>query len=78
MSRTRFEGVILADSAKAIYFQSHYWDDATWLPKSQIVMYEDGDFFWVVEVNDWLANKNGLLEFSHYSAEQMEKINGAR
>lgn len=73
-----FEGVILGDSPKALFFQCHYWEEGMWLPKSQVQLEPDGDFFHVVRVKSWLAEKNGLLEFSHYDAEHMERINAAR
>ena len=78
MSWSRFEGVIHVDSPKAIFFQSHYWEEGTWFPKSQVRIAKDGDFFHIVEVRDWLTEKNGLLEFSYYSAEHMEAMNAPR
>lgn len=71
---TRFEGVIHAYSPKAIFFQSWYWEEGLWLPASQIRWYADGELTYVIEMRDWLADKNGLLEFTQYSAQHMESL----
>lgn len=70
-----FEGVVLFTTGKAIAFQSHYWDSFLFLPMSQITIeQEDSGFSYVVHVKDWLAKKRNLMEFTHYSAEQIEEI----
>lgn len=73
---SRFEGVIHAHSAKAIFFQSWYWEEGLWLPKSQVRMFEDGESDYVIDVRDWLAEKNGLMEFTPYTAQQIGQIHG--
>ena len=75
MKWSQFEGVILGSSAKAVFFQSHYWDEGTWLPLSQVTIEPDGDFFHVVKVKGWLVEKKELEEFCHFGAEHMEKLN---
>jgi hypothetical protein len=70
-----FEGVIHFTSARAILFQSHYWEGPIWLPLSQIEMYPDYDsaFEVVVKVSSWICGKNELEEFTYYSEEDVKK-----
>ena len=70
-----FEGYVLRMTPKAIQFQSYYWDGAIWLPLSQVVLVPDGEMTHVVYVKAWLANKRGLLEFTHYSEADIEGFN---
>lgn len=72
---SRFEGVVLTHSEKAIFFQSWYWEDGIWLPRSQVRMFEDGDFSHIVDVRDWLTDKRNLMEFTPYTAQQIEAMN---
>lgn len=76
MSRNQFEGVIHVTSGKAIFFQSHYWDSPIWLPRSQIFLREESEYEYVVLVKDWLCNKKGLMEFTQYSEQQIEEMDG--
>jgi hypothetical protein len=69
-----FEGVILQRSARALMFQSHYWEGGVWFPNSQVEVLPDGDMSVVVHVNDWLASKRGILEFTPYSVHDIERI----
>lgn len=59
-----FEGVIEASSSKAVLFRAHNWDEAAWIPRSQMdIVAEDPDAEpkeftlhikkWLVEKNDW-------------------------
>lgn len=75
---SRFEGAIHAYSSKAIFFQSWYWEAGLWFPSSQVRIEPDGDMFFVVEIRDWLTEKNGLLEFAQYSAEELELMRGPK
>lgn len=71
-----FEGYLLRTTARAVLFHGHYWGGALWLPMSQIEMEPDGDLgAVVVKVRPWLTSKKGLMEFSHYSAEEIEGMN---
>lgn len=72
-----FEGVVHVMSARALLFQSHYWEAPMWLPLSQVEIIEDFDcpLETVVKVSAWLCGKNDLKEFSHYTTEDMEKRN---
>lgn len=70
-----FEGRITNWSGAAILFQGQFWESGVWLPRSQVVVDEDEDGV-VVRVKDWLAKKNGLLEFTHYTKEELEAMNG--
>lgn len=72
-----FEGYVVYRTGKAILFNGHYWDGALWFPLSQINVVEDPESIeWVISVADWLCNKKGLLEFSHYSEEEIENMSG--
>lgn len=72
-----FEGFIRRNTFKAIEFESYYWDGTLWLPKSQIEIIRDVDaaFEVVVFVKPWLMKKRNLLEFTYYTAPEMEKFN---
>jgi hypothetical protein len=72
-----FEGVVHADTPKAIFFQSHYWEEGMWLPKSQLKIEADGDFFHLVKVRNWLMKKNNMFEFHFYPLEFMEAVNAS-
>lgn len=77
MMWTTFEGRILMWTNSAILFEGVYWEGCMWLPKSQVII-EHEDMLSdakVVKLKDWLANKKGLLEFTHYSAEELEAMN---
>lgn len=76
MAWSTFEGVIITHTAKAVLFQSWYWEDGMWFPTSQVRWQEDGPVSCVIEVRDWLANKNGLLEFTQYTSQQLEVMRG--
>lgn len=63
---TQFIGFIVAYSGKAILFQDHFWWSPRWLPRSQLLFVDpatDTDEN-VIQVKDWLCNKNGLDEFT--------------
>lgn len=68
-----FEGEVITASRAAILFHGNYWEGALWLPRSQLVLLEDGNNH-VIKVKPWLCNKKGLLEFSHYNEEQIQKM----
>lgn len=74
--RSTFEGVIETYTSKAILFHGWYWEAPIWLPRSQITLEEDSGISFVVHVKDWLCNKKGLLEFTPYSAEEIERMDG--
>lgn len=69
---SRFEGIIVGHSAKAILFQGWYWEAPVWLPTSQTRLYPDEDSY-VVDVRDWLTEKRGILEFTSYTEEQLNE-----
>lgn len=73
---TTFEGRLVNWSGAAVCFQGQYWEGGVWLPRSQVEI-EDDDGGVVIRVKDWLAKKNGLLEFTHYGAAELEAMNGA-
>lgn len=60
-----FEGYIIADTVRAVLFQSHYWHAAEWMPKSQIAIRREDDTPEVVIVaTPWIAGQKGLEEFT--------------
>lgn len=69
-----FEGVITKSSGAAICFKGQYWEGEVWFPRSQTIV-EDDDEGVVVKIKDWLTKKNGLLEFTHYGAAELEAMN---
>tara|TARA_Y100000310_G_scaffold324866_1_gene387318 strand:+ start:9931 stop:10173 length:243 start_codon:yes stop_codon:yes gene_type:complete len=77
MSESQFEGTVIGESVSAVLFQGVYWAGGVWLPKSQIRLEEDlpDSFFQILYVKDWLANKNGILEFTEYSESEIEGFN---
>lgn len=72
-----FEGYALFWTNSAVLFQSHYWEGAIWLPRSQ-VYFHDPDLDtpeMVVTVKNWLCQKNGFGEFMHIGEAEIERIN---
>lgn len=71
-----FEGVTHVQTARAILFQSHYWEAPMWLPISQIQIERTHDepLETVVKVKSWLCSKRGFHEFSYYTKEEIEKM----
>ena len=74
MSYHTVEGRILYRSARAMAFQSNYWEGPLWFPNSQCEVTPDGDDGVVIKVKDWLASKRGILEFTHYAMHDIERI----
>ena len=70
---TTFEGVLTKGSPAAVCFQGQYWEGELWFPRSQVEIEADGEGV-VIRVKDWLAKKNDLLEFTHYSAAAIEAM----
>lgn len=60
-----FEGVIEAWSAKSYLFRGDFWDNAEWVPKSQIKVVEMDENVVpkraVIEIAGWLCEKNGWV-----------------
>ena len=71
---TTFEGRILFWTQRSIFFQCHYWEGAVFFPISQLEIEPDGDEGYVIRVRDWLTNKRGILEFTHYNEADIERI----
>ena len=75
MAVSTFEGNVLVNTGRALRFQGYYWDGPLWFPTSQLTVTEEGELgHMVIEVRDWLVKKRGLLEFTQYDAEQIEKM----
>lgn len=70
---TTFEGMITKSSSAAVCFQGQYWGGDLWFPRSQVEIEQDlpEEGTVVIKVKDWLTKKNGLLEFTNYSAEEI-------
>lgn len=45
------------------------------MPRSQIRMEEDDEIGHVIDVRDWLMEKRSMLEFTPYTAQQIEAMN---
>lgn len=73
---TTFEGRITKGSPAAVCFQGQYWEGEVWFPRSQVEIEEDEDGV-VLRLKDWLAKKNGLLEFTRYGVTELEAMNGS-
>ena len=73
-----FEGMILARTARAVLFQSNYWDAPLWFPVSQANIVPDGDMSVVIHVKEWLTTKRGLLEFTAYSENEIKGFAGTQ
>jgi len=59
-----FCGYIEAETARAWLFRAHFWDEPTWLPKSQVTIRRDLDTDEVsVVLPHWLCVKNSFKEF---------------
>jgi hypothetical protein len=74
MGWTTFEGRITKSSGSAVCFQSQYWEGEVWFPRSQTIIEDDEDGV-VLKVNDWLAKKRDMLEFTHYGMAELEAMN---
>ena len=58
-----FNGTVEAESSKAILFKSWFWDEASWVPKSQAIINRSDTTEEVnVKIKAWLCKKNGLVE----------------
>ena len=57
------EGTVEGSSAKAILFRGDFWDEASWLPRSQIEIVEQPDEPGraIVYIRRWLCKKNGWM-----------------
>jgi len=76
MTWTTFEGRITKGSPAAVCFQGQYWEGGVWFPRSQVEIEDDEDGV-VLKLKDWLAKKNGLLEFTRYGTAELEAMNGS-
>jgi hypothetical protein len=73
--RSTFEGYVHMQTARALLFQSHYWEAPMWIPLSQAEVEKDFDSLeTVVHVKDWLCRKKNLLEFTFYVEEDIRKM----
>lgn len=77
MAYTTFEGRIVETTGAAFLFHGVYWEQPMWMPFSQALIEEDNPDTGhvVVRLKDWLAGKKRLLEFTHYSALEIEEMN---
>lgn len=65
--RCQFEGYILHDTNRAVLFQSHYWEEPDFMPKSQIEIIRDPDTDEVVLIaSSWISKQKGLKEVNYY------------
>ena len=57
-----FEGQVLSTTKKAVLFQGNYWHRPLWLPRSQILLDDEGGE-WYAAIKPWLCRKNFVGEF---------------
>jgi len=72
MSYHTFEGTVHFYTSSALLFQSHYWEGALWFPRSQSLVFPDGDYNQVIKIKSWLCDKNDIQEFTSYDATEIE------
>lgn len=66
----RFEGFIIASTARAILFQGHYMEHAHWFPRSQIEVVPTDDLMeTVIDASEWISRMKGLREFTYHDHE---------
>ena len=72
-----FEGTVVMYSGAAVWFHGVYWEGVLIFPLSQVTIEPDNEDTGhvVMSVRRWLASKRGLLEFTHYSKEEIEAMN---
>ena len=70
-----FEGHIHFMTARAVRFQSHYWEGPLWFPMSQVSLHRDPDapFEVVLVAKPWIAKVKDVFEFTHYTQEEIEQ-----
>lgn len=75
MARETFEGHVEFFTGAAVLFWGVYWESPLWLPLSQVTLFVDDleNDTWVLILNGWLADKNDLREFTHYTKEDIEE-----
>lgn len=65
-----FEGYVLVSTARAIMFQSHYWEHAHWFPRSQIeVRTQQDEDEVIITASDWICNMKRVREFTYHDHE---------
>jgi hypothetical protein len=76
MSVTTFEGRIEGYTGAALRFHGVYWEGPLWFPLSQVEIIEDNPDTGhvVLRVRDWLTKKRGMLEFTHYTLEEIKAM----
>ena len=59
-------GFVIGETARAWFFQDHYWSAPDWMPKSQTTLYRDTDTMEVrLVTSPWLEKVNDLKEFEY-------------
>lgn len=66
----QFEGYVHFSTARAILFQSHYWEHAHWFPRSQIeIVPTTDDEETVIIASAWISRMKNVREFEYNDRE---------
>lgn len=69
-----FEGFVIAETDRALLFQSHYWLNADWLPRSQITILREIDTHEIrVLASNWICLQKNIEEFKMRNNEDVNK-----
>jgi len=69
-------GYIETQTARAVLFKAHHWDEAQWLPKTQVTIDRDpSSDEATVKIAGWLARKNGWAEYGEIDVVDQIKDN---
>lgn len=56
-----FLGYIVTETIRAFFFQSWYWKEPLWMPKSQVTV-DWGDYEVKLIATDWICGQNEIEE----------------
>lgn len=56
-----FLGYVVEETIKAFFFQSWYWKEPIWMPKSQVTV-TWGDYEVKLVASGWISDQNNLKE----------------
>lgn len=66
-SKHEFAGTVEAQTAAAVKFQAHQWDEPKWFPLSQVQLELIDDQIepaeYILLIPHWLAEKEGVSEY---------------
>lgn len=59
-----FLGYVVEETIKAFFFQSWYWQEPRWMPKSQVKV-TWGDYEVRMLASGWISEQNNIKEETH-------------